>query len=77
MLTAKVLPKGQITLPKEIRKKLDIHEGDTLIIERTRDEIVLKKGKTLYDFRGSLPDIGMSIDELREKALEEGVKDFA
>ena len=75
MQVVKVLPKGQITLPKRIREILDIKEGDTLVLESHDSEIVLKKGKTIYDFAGTLPDLGMTIEEMREKAVEEAVKE--
>ena len=73
MLAVKVLPKGQITLPKKLRERLHIREGDTLILEPGADQIVLKKGKTIFDFAGALPNLGMTIDELREKAVAQGV----
>lgn len=38
-----------LTFPKKIRKSLDIKEWDTLIIGETDGEIVLKKGKTIFD----------------------------
>ena len=75
MQAVKILPKGQITLPKEIRESLDVKEGDTLVIEKADDGIMLKKGKTIFDFTGTLPDLGMSIEEIREKAVKEGIKD--
>lgn len=75
MLAVKVLPKGQITIPKEIRESLDIKEGDTIIIERTDKEVILKKGKTIFDYAGTLPNLGLSIEEMREKAIEEAAKD--
>ena len=75
MQAVKVLPKGQITLPKEIRESLNIKEGDTLLLEKVNTEIILKKGKTIFDYAGTLPDLGMSIEEMREKAIEEAVKD--
>ena len=73
MKTVKVLPKGQITLPKEIRRKLDIREGDTLLMDTDGLRATIKKGKTLIDFKGTLPNLGMSIDEIREKAVAGGV----
>jgi AbrB family looped-hinge helix DNA binding protein len=73
MQTVKVLPKGQITLPKEIRQKLDIREGDTLLLDTDGLQATIKKGKTLFDFKGTLPNLGMSIDEIREKAVASGV----
>ena len=73
MQTVKVLPKGQSTLPKEIRRKLDIREGDTLLMDTDGLRATIKKGKTIFDFKGTLPNLGMSIDEIREKAVASGV----
>ncbi|MBN2107074.1 MAG: AbrB/MazE/SpoVT family DNA-binding domain-containing protein [Deltaproteobacteria bacterium] len=75
MQAVKILPKGQITIPMKIRKRLSIHEGDTLLIDMKEESIVLKRGKTLLDYTGSLPDLGVTIDALREKALAEAAKD--
>lgn len=75
MRTVKVLAKGQITLPKELRKSSNIKEGDTLVIEKVKGNIVLKKGKTIFDFSGALPGLGMTIEKLREKAVKEAAKD--
>lgn len=77
MTVVKVLPKGQITLPSEIRKSLGIHEGDTLVMEKSDDSLILKKGKTIFDYAGSLPSLGMSIDEMRERAIKEAAKERA
>lgn len=77
MQAVKVLPKGQITLPKTVRKKLGIKEGDSLVLEEEKGRIVLKKGKTIFDYIGVLPNLGMSIDEMREKAIEEVAKERA
>ena len=70
MQVVKILPKGQITIPRDIRKSMNIKEGDTLVIEKTEMGIMLKKGKTLFDYIGKLPNLGMSIEEMREKAIE-------
>lgn len=75
MQAVKVLHKGQITLPKEIREGLDIKEGDTLVIEKTDKEIVLKKGKTIHDYIGFLPKPGIPIEKVIEKATKEAVKE--
>jgi len=75
MKVVKVLPKGQITLPKEIRKDLNIKEGDTLIVEKTDGDIIIKKGKTIFDYIGFLPKPDISIEEMIEKATEEAVKE--
>ena len=71
MRAVKVLPKGQITIPKSIRKKFNISVGDPLLIQEKGGEIILKKTKTIFDFIGILPDSGLSISEIRDKAAKE------
>ncbi len=75
MAAIRVLAKGQITLPRQIRKEFRIHEGDMLVLEKTRQGIILKKGKTILDYAGTLPDMGLTIEEMREKAIHEAAKD--
>lgn len=75
MQAVKVLPKGQITLPKKIRESLDIKEGDTLTIEKTDSEVILKKGKTIHDYVGFLPKPDVSIEDVIEKATEEAIRE--
>lgn len=75
MQAVKVLPKGQITLPKKIRESLDIKEGDTLTIEKTDSEVILKKGKTIHDYIGFLPKPDIPIEDVIEKATEEAIRE--
>lgn len=77
MKSVKVLPKGQITLPRDIRKKLEIETGDTLMLEEKDQQLVIKKGKTIFDYVGYLPDLKLSIQEIREQAVKEAAKDHA
>ena len=77
MQAVKVLPKGQITLPKKMREKLNIHVGDSLVLEEGKDGIVLKKGKTIFDYAGTLPNLGMSVEEMIKKATKEVAKESA
>ncbi len=44
--------KGQVTIPKEIRKALGLRPGDRVVFEKEGNTIVLKSAKTLLDFRG-------------------------
>jgi len=37
----RVSSKGQIVLPKRLREKLDIHEGDYLMVDEAEDGIVV------------------------------------
>ena len=71
MQAVKVLPKWQITIPKKAREKLKIRVGDTMVVEEREGEIVLKRGKTIFDYTESLPSLGMTIDEIRAKAAAE------
>lgn len=73
MFSVKVLPKGQITLPKEIRQKLHIQVGDTLLMDVDGEQVIFRRGKTIFDFKGALPSMGMTIDEIREKGFAGGV----
>ena len=73
MLAVKVLPKGQITLPKEVRQKLHIQVGDTLLMDTDDEQVVFRRGKTIFDFKGVLPSRGMTIDEIRETGIAGGV----
>jgi len=75
--TVKVLPKGQITLPRKLRADMHINEGDTLVLEQTEDGVIIRRGKTIFDFLGSLPPKGMTIEQMREKAATEVAKERA
>lgn len=75
MRVVKVLPKGQITLPKEMRKSLGIKEGDTLVIEKSDGDIIIKKGKTIHDYIGFLSKPAVPIEEVIERATEEAVNE--
>jgi len=77
MQAVKILSKGQITLPKEIRKTLSIKEGDTLLLEKAEGAIFLRKGKTIFDYARTLPKLTITLEEARERAIEEAAKDHA
>jgi hypothetical protein len=49
--------------------------GDCLLIEEDEEKIVLKKGKTIFDYIGSLPRLGISTEIMREKAVAEAAKE--
>ncbi|MDD1685887.1 AbrB/MazE/SpoVT family DNA-binding domain-containing protein [Methanoregula sp.] len=46
----KVSSKGLITLPKKIRTRLDIHDGDYLTISSDNDQIIFRKAKIEIDY---------------------------
>lgn len=66
MPTAKVLAKGQIVIPKEIREKMNIKPGDTLEI------IATEKGATISPIRESYTETfkGVVKGRLSIKELE-------
>ena len=71
--TAKITKKGQVTIPREIRKRLDSDVIEFTILE---GRIVLKPVKSVA---GSLNSYAMgkvvSYEEVREKAWEEAVRE--
>jgi len=56
---AKVSPKGQIVIPKEIRKRLGITSGEKLLVMSRDKEILLKKIGEI-----SLEEIGEKIERV-------------
>jgi len=50
----KIMARGLIALPSEIRKKLNLKEGDIVKLEVKENEIVIRKEERLYDLKGSL-----------------------
>ena len=52
--TVKVMARGLIALPSDIRKKLGVKEGDILKVEIKDNRVVLKKEKRIYDLKGVL-----------------------
>ena len=49
MWQTKMTRKGQVTIPKEIREELGVKPGDTLLITREKDRIVMgeRKGRLM------------------------------
>ncbi len=60
--TAKVTSKGQITIPKVIRDTLGLREGSVVAFEPKEGEAILRRAKTIRDFRGSLKVKGRTFD---------------
>ena len=54
IVSVKVGPKGQITVPVEARRMFDIKEGDTLMVmgDRARGGIALLKADDFYKLMG-------------------------
>jgi AbrB family looped-hinge helix DNA binding protein len=53
-LAAKVTSKGQITIPKEVRDRLGIAEGDQIVFRVEEHRAVLAKTPNLLDLAGAV-----------------------
>ena len=65
IVSVKVGPKGQITVPVEGRKMFDIKEGDTLMVlgDRGRKGLALIKADEFYKFFGGGTNVGDKDDK--------------
>ena len=50
-------------------------EGDILIFEEREGKVYIRRVKSFFDFEGSLPSLKLSIEEIREKAMDEMAKE--
>ncbi|MFN7065552.1 MAG: AbrB/MazE/SpoVT family DNA-binding domain-containing protein [Aquificaceae bacterium] len=70
---AKVMARGLIALPSDIRKKLGLKEGDLVRIEVKEDHIIIKREQRIYDLKGSLQggqDKAKSFSQILREELE-------
>lgn len=75
-LKAKVTSKGQLTIPKEVRRALGVREGDSLLFEVDEDDEqvrvrVERKPVSFADYEGAWRERkGMSLVEVDEYMRE-------
>ena len=74
-LIVRVSKRYQVVIPKEIRKKLGIKEGDRIVFEIEGDKVRIRKVRDFLSLAGSLKGINLSPKELRNKVEEEIAKD--
>jgi AbrB family looped-hinge helix DNA binding protein len=67
--SAKVMPKGQVTLPRDIRSKLGVESGDRVVMVWDRDRVVMMNAG-LYgmrmlqrDFDGAAGSLGLTTED--------------
>ncbi|MDO9535561.1 MAG: AbrB/MazE/SpoVT family DNA-binding domain-containing protein [Bacillota bacterium] len=73
MNLAKVSSNGQITVPVDIRRKLNIKEGDKIIfLEKPNGEIVLQNSSVIaiQQAQSKLDDIQLSEDEILQDIMD-------
>ncbi len=76
MITVKVGPRGQITLPLVIRRAIGLHKGDRVLLVPKGDRIILRLlPQTLFDLRGSvLVQVEQDFSAIRQKVLASQTK---
>ena len=53
---SKVGRRGQITIPKEIRRRIDLKQGDHIAFVLSENQVIIQPiNQTLLDLRGSVP----------------------
>jgi AbrB family looped-hinge helix DNA binding protein len=73
MVTIKIGRRGQITIPREIRRKLGLNEGDTITLIPEKEQVVLRPvTETLLDLRGSVTvSEPQDFDAIRQQVIAE------
>jgi AbrB family looped-hinge helix DNA binding protein len=78
---AKIIAGGKIVIPAELRRALGFHDGDSIVIEREGDTLVLKTyaqvvREVQQTFKAMLPDTGISmVDELIAERRREAARE--
>lgn len=84
-ITAKITSKGQVTLPREIRKRLGVHDGDRIRFELEGGLVVLYPQRDTPSFESMIglakrpagQDAQCLIDELRHDSADRAALDMA
>ncbi len=76
MLATRIGRRGQITLPREVRRRMKADEGDQIAFIMDGEQVVIKPiTQSLLDLRGSVPVSGeQDFDSIRKQALAERAK---
>lgn len=78
----RIQEKGQVTLPSEVRRKLNLKKGDMVTFELTETGVEIRSldkaaDTMLDDLRQRLDRRGISLDKLLEQSLKKGVDESA
>ncbi len=74
-LIARVSKRYQVVIPREVRKKLGIKEGDRVVFEIEGDEIRIRKVRDFMSLAGTLKGEPIPPERVRERVEEEIAKD--
>ena len=71
MVATTLTSKGQVTIPKHVRDGLGLKPFDKVEIELIGDEARVRKAQTtLEEIAGSLPPLGIPVEEMPARARE-------
>jgi AbrB family looped-hinge helix DNA binding protein len=71
----RVQERGQVTIPKEIRERLDLKKGDLVTFVETEEGVIIKPAEivvsaALDEIGEALKERGLSLEELMERGRE-------
>lgn len=70
--TTSLTPKGQVTIPKALREHLGVKPFDRIEFSLENGEVKIRKAyPSLEEVAGSLPPLGMPIEDAITQAKEE------
>ena len=72
-MIATVTSKGQVTIPKAIRKIMGIHPNDKIDFALENNHVILRPLKTLKDLRGSVASVDKTDLKKQRKVVREAV----
>lgn len=77
--TSTLTSEGQITIPQEILDELGLKPSDKIeiVVDGAGGARLRKAGPSLEELMGSLPLIGISVEEAIELAKEERAQEYA
>ena len=72
MITIKIGNRGQITIPRDIRRQMGLNSGDGIALVADGDQMILRPvTQTLLDLRGSVQVSGaQDFDSIRKQVLD-------
>jgi AbrB family looped-hinge helix DNA binding protein len=79
MIISTIGRRGQMTVPRDIRRSLNLREGDRVAFIQRDNEVVLQPlTHTLLDLRGSVPVTGpQDFSTIRDQVVEEHARKVA
>ncbi len=71
MIIIQVGRRGQITIPRDIRRQMGVQEGDRIALVIEKDQVIMRPiGQTLLDLRGSiLVSAPQDFDTIRQQVI--------